>query len=419
MRCKYEPLAGDCYHPRCLFSHHCLMAKTESPTPMTIPEIGSLKCPDTGEFCHKTTCYNIGRCIVQGDPAEEAKLATERAVSRAGGSAGVRCSRYNAICHLSSCVAEGVCRGFSGNLPAQPAETATGDALPLPVHKHNTPKRKSCHEGMHKFGTLGSATLWLGARVDVGPRPQAGEKAWSLKICLIEGDGTIAADTPTGEVIGNRPARDLLPRDIFRKYDPTPILHIDWPDFGVPTMDRAWWVQLYNALAKINGNIAVYCVGGHGRTGTFASIIAALGGAAKGGDPVAYIRGRYCNSAVESSEQVEYIEAVTGATVSVGPRSYGGYSQGGWQGLSWGRDEWEDPRSEDMPHSVALPTLSRKRYKKWANKKLAAGIKVTPLAALEDQEQVAVNGSVFAYNADSKGFDFVGELADMQDGGAE
>ena len=59
-----------------------------------------------------------------------------------------------------------------------------------------------------------------------------------------------------------------------------------------------------------------YCQGGHGRTGTALAIIGALSNCIPPGvDPVAEVRRRYCDLAVESAAQIEYIEAITGREV--------------------------------------------------------------------------------------------------------
>lgn len=360
-----------------------------------IPEVGTLRCPDSGEMCHKTTCYNLGQCLIKGGNANPP--ATPNA-SR-------KCPASGGTCYLESCQG-GACTmvraSHSGsNVRHVPRATTPAAAAP------------PCHTGMHKFGQIGKATLWLGARSAVGYRPGQGEQAWALRICLIEGDGAIADDKPEGEVLGNRAAREMLPRELFRKYEPKPVMHIDWPDYGIPTMGREWWHKLYKGLAEIDGNVAVFCMGGHGRTGTFAAIIAALGGVQ--GCPVTYVRSRYCTSAVEAQEQVEYIMEVTGAEVSAGPR-YGAY-QGA---LEFDNDPWERWGREELAaaaeHKQPVYALSRKRYKKWAHRRRAAGVAVLSLDELEDQQQVCVNGVVFAYNGETKGFDFVARLEDLTDG---
>ena len=93
---------------------------------------------------------------------------------------------------------------------------------------------------------------------------------------------------------------------------PTPRVHIDWPDGGAPPLAPSFWAEL---LARASGSIAVCCVGGHGRTGT---ALAALYMAQHGGagtdltltEVVGTVRKLHCAQAVETDEQVLYLETV-------------------------------------------------------------------------------------------------------------
>jgi hypothetical protein len=62
--------------------------------------------------------------------------------------------------------------------------------------------------------------------------------------------------------------------------------------------------------------VCVFCVGGHGRTGTvLASLIAILESKSDTPDPIQAIRERYCYRAVETLEQAEGIFALRGQQV--------------------------------------------------------------------------------------------------------
>lgn len=60
-----------------------------------------------------------------------------------------------------------------------------------------------------------------------------------------------------------------------------------------------------------NGKVLVFCLGGHGRTGTvLAGLIALLEPDVE--DPVSEIRNRYCEGAVETREQAEWVFSLRG-----------------------------------------------------------------------------------------------------------
>lgn len=91
------------------------------------------------------------------------------------------------------------------------------------------------------------------------------------------------------------------------------------PDGETPSVDRRFWEQLWTDLARDTSNnggsldVLVMCLAGHGRTGT---VLACLGLASgvidPAADPVQWIRDHYCQSAVETDEQLDYIELTFG-----------------------------------------------------------------------------------------------------------
>lgn len=104
----------------------------------------------------------------------------------------------------------------------------------------------------------------------------------------------------------------------------SPRIAITWRDYGIPHLDREDWVGIVKGLregrrvGEIPQEILVCCVGGHGRTGTAVAILAGLMGVTNGKDPVEWVRGRYCKNAVESNEQLDYVEEVTQIEVKIG-----------------------------------------------------------------------------------------------------
>ncbi|MCK5016317.1 MAG: hypothetical protein KAS32_04520 [Candidatus Peribacteraceae bacterium] len=100
---------------------------------------------------------------------------------------------------------------------------------------------------------------------------------------------------------------------------------IDWPDMKVPDLEKSDWEIIVKGIEKLYKsrkgkelNILACCIGGHGRTGTTLSILAAMT-VLKGKKkqcPVTFIRDNYCDEAVESESQKDYIEDITGHKVN-------------------------------------------------------------------------------------------------------
>jgi hypothetical protein len=108
------------------------------------------------------------------------------------------------------------------------------------------------------------------------------------------------------------------------------ILHISWPDYGIITWEKERFQELLAAIkADKLESVYVCCVGGHGRTGTMMSILAGLSNAIPDGEcPVTWLRNKYCDNVVESESQLDYVQKITGLTVTADPgKSYGAYTR--------------------------------------------------------------------------------------------
>jgi hypothetical protein len=89
---------------------------------------------------------------------------------------------------------------------------------------------------------------------------------------------------------------------------PWPHTRVDWPDFGVPA-DPAPVVAALGSLlerARAGETVEVGCLGGHGRTGTALAVLAVLTGHPPA-DAVGWVRARYCDQAVETAEQADFV----------------------------------------------------------------------------------------------------------------
>lgn len=101
------------------------------------------------------------------------------------------------------------------------------------------------------------------------------------------------------------------------------VICIDWPDMQAPQLDKGFWEALAQDLGGITGKAAIFCMGGHGRTGTALSALAQVteyAPAITNGDVVRWLRSVYCDHAVETEDQVRYLERVLGVTTTTPPR---------------------------------------------------------------------------------------------------
>jgi len=95
------------------------------------------------------------------------------------------------------------------------------------------------------------------------------------------------------------------------------VVTFDWIDGSVPRLGRYFWQCLLDdieRLAEKEGglDLLIMCQGGHGRTGTALAIICCLWGLIpEERDPVEWVREKYCERAVETECQIDYIEKVT------------------------------------------------------------------------------------------------------------
>jgi protein-tyrosine phosphatase len=107
-------------------------------------------------------------------------------------------------------------------------------------------------------------------------------------------------------------------------------ISIPWPDFDVPALEPRFWEDMVLTIQGLRDQkVFVHCAHGHGRTGTFLSIIAAKAKVCNPVRCIKWIRTHHCKRAVESVEQIRYIEQVVGVTLNDGvperetPKSHG------------------------------------------------------------------------------------------------
>src|SRR5262245_23912762 len=181
----------------------------------------------------------------------------------------------------------------------------------------------ACHIGPQRGFQVSNLTVWAASEREVGH-----DLDWDLRIRIRDR----YSSTDDSFVTLENGAENMFPASLAY-VDLPPTINIYWPDYEAPAMGKKWWLELTKGLLELAQkekptDMVVFCMGGHGRTGTALSILAALTGVVgKGGDPVAYVRSKHCEKAVESTIQINYIKEITGLEFSsVSAFQYGDWS---------------------------------------------------------------------------------------------
>jgi len=87
---------------------------------------------------------------------------------------------------------------------------------------------------------------------------------------------------------------------------------LDWPDMGVLDLGRDWWDAFAAHVKKSKSKVVMFCMGGHGRTGTaLASLLVTfLGWGAK--ESIDWVHENYCEKAIETVSQMTYVYKMAG-----------------------------------------------------------------------------------------------------------
>jgi hypothetical protein len=96
-------------------------------------------------------------------------------------------------------------------------------------------------------------------------------------------------------------------------------------DMGIPKQPEEFRKLVGWVKKQVDAGLKVHCgcIGGHGRTGTF---LAALVSEYGEKDAINYVRKNYCDRAVESSQQVKFLQEQYGVKKSAGSKSGGSHS---------------------------------------------------------------------------------------------
>lgn len=326
------------------------------------------RCPRDDSWCGNAACNSGERlCIVlNARKTTEATLAKDdwppvktTLESHICPSTGKHC--YSEICVLGQTCARMSSKGYGGAI----------NPIEAPVSKHystsySTTPAKDCHKGQHFLGILNKkCNIHIGRQADfVGNTCQATGKPFKLLISLL-GDTEYTQPrppTPGKQVVTpNKEATKMVPAALCiskpasggENWPRVPVLGIDWPDFGVlEALDHAWWQEMVKFLSTIKGDVGVFCHGGHGRTGTFAAVLAGLTGMVDPTkvDVVKWLRDRYCEKIVESDKQFRYIESMLdlpqGSLKSAPSKTHGGVYSGNYGGGGKASFVWDGKKNK-------------------------------------------------------------------------
>jgi hypothetical protein len=94
-----------------------------------------------------------------------------------------------------------------------------------------------------------------------------------------------------------------------------PEMLMDWPDYGAVELPLEFWQDLAAHIVKNKMKFLVFCVGGHGRTGTAVACLLVVTLNYTADQAIEWVRTNYCKRAIESKSQEEYIAEMYAAKV--------------------------------------------------------------------------------------------------------
>ena len=135
-----------------------------------------------------------------------------------------------------------------------------------------------------------------------------------MMVIDLTGNKTLQSDIEAKDKLAARAFAGTIKAD--KQSSSTGILHLYIPDGGVGRFPDETWPILAAEVLEIlskGKDVLVCCMGGHGRTGIAAAIIAYLiDPEMTGSNPVEWVRDKYCKEIVENQSQIDYIWKILG-----------------------------------------------------------------------------------------------------------
>jgi hypothetical protein len=89
-------------------------------------------------------------------------------------------------------------------------------------------------------------------------------------------------------------------------------LVLDWKDMKAFPVGREFWLAFYDGLKRQGvKRLLLFCAGGHGRTGSAAGCLMTVAKEIHGGQAIRFIREHYCERAIETKTQEDYVRSMT------------------------------------------------------------------------------------------------------------
>jgi hypothetical protein len=111
----------------------------------------------------------------------------------------------------------------------------------------------------------------------------------------------------TGKSIRRKHKIPLRALKKWETYSKAREILLDWEDYEALELPFDFWRELLAAVKDNGGKLLVFCVGGHGRTGTaIAALLIAMGWKAE--DARQWVWKNYCENAIENRKQELYLD---------------------------------------------------------------------------------------------------------------
>jgi hypothetical protein len=87
---------------------------------------------------------------------------------------------------------------------------------------------------------------------------------------------------------------------------------LNWPDRGTVSLPSGWWKDLLKHIQNKHLKMLVFCIGGHGRTGTAVASMLVVGLGWEPKKACEWVWKHYCDEAIETEKQVDYVYRMAG-----------------------------------------------------------------------------------------------------------